>query len=148
MTNFDPAAIQSPRLQRFHGYWAGKRRGGSLPGRADIDPVEFPWALGFVSLYDVLPGGDIRVRLDASQAVAFFGPDLTGLSLGAHPQPEFGAIMRRTLGGVVADRAPLVLQRELELHARYWRYEVLLLPFAADGRTIDMIASVLDFGKR
>lgn len=148
MQNFDPAAIQSPRLRRFHGYWAGKMRGARLPSRADIDPVEFPWALGFVSLYDVGPDGEIRVRLDASGAVDFFGNDLTGLLLRAHPQPDFGAIMQRTLGGVVSARAPLVLQREVELHARFWRYETLLLPFAADGIAVDMIASVLDYGKR
>lgn len=148
MSNFDPAAIQSPRLRRFYEYWAGKKRGEGLPGRGDIDPVEFPWALGYVSLHDVLPGGDFRVRLDASQAVEFFGNDLTGRVLGALPPPEFGPTMRRTLSQIVETRTPLVLQRDMELQGRFWRYETLLLPFAADGIKIDMIASVLDYGKK
>jgi hypothetical protein len=145
MTYFDPDAIRHARLRRFHDYWHGKRRGGALPGRADIDPLEFPWALGYVTLHDVLPDGDFRVRLDATKAVEFFGIELTGTRLSAHRDGEMGARMAQTLANVIGARAPLLLARDFPMRNRYWRYESLMLPFAADGKTVDMVASVLGY---
>lgn len=147
MTQFDPAAIRHARLRRFHDYWQGKRRGDALPGRADIDPLEFPWALGYVTLHDVLPDGDFRVRLDATKAVDFFGVDLTGTVLSAHRDREMGKMMAQTFAHVVGTRAPVLIDRDFLARDRYWRYQSLMLPFAADGKNIDMLASVLSYEK-
>jgi hypothetical protein len=145
MPEFDPAKIQSARLRRFYDYWRAKHREGALPGRADIDPVEFAWALGFVSLYDMLPDGDVRVRVDASKAVEFFGQDLTGTLLSAHPDPAMSTMMVRTLAQIARTRMPIAIRRDFEMHNRDWRYEALIVPFAADGQTVDMLASVLSY---
>ena len=145
MTNFDPAAIRHERLRRFHDYWHGKRRGDALPGRADIDPLEFKWALGYVTLHDVLPDGDIQVRLDATKAVEFFGADLTGTRLSAHRDSEMGTMMAQTFAHVIGKRAPLLLERDFKTQNRYWRYQSLVLPFAGDGKNVDMVASVLSY---
>jgi hypothetical protein len=145
MTHFDPDTIPHARLRRFHDYWHGKRRGDALPGRADIDPLEFKWALGYVTLHDVLPDGDIRVRLDATKAVEFFGVDLTGTRLSAHRDGEMGAMMAQTFAHVIGKRAPLLLERDFKARNRYWRYQSLMLPFAADGKNVDMLASVLSY---
>ena len=143
MTDFDPDAIGHERLRRFYGYWRSKRRGDALPGRADIDPLEFPWALGYVTLHDILPDGDFRVRLDATKAVEFFGVDLTGMRLSAHRDREMAAKMAQTFAKVIGTGAPLLVERDFLARDRYWRYQSLVLPFAADGKKIDMIASVL-----
>lgn len=146
MTYFDPDAIRHARLRRFYDYWSAKRRGGALPGRADIDPLEFPWALGYVTLHDVLPDGDFRVRLDATKAVEFFGIELTGTRLSAYHDRDMAAKMVQTLTYVARTRAPLVVARDFAIQNRYWRYQSLMLPFAADGKNVDMLASVLGYG--
>ncbi len=145
MSFFDIDAIRHERLRRFHDYWRGKRRGDALPGRADIDPLEFPWALGFVTLHDVLPDGDFRVRLDATKATDFFGTDLTGTRLSAHRDRDMAGKMVQTLTYVARTRAPLVIDRDFAIQNRYWRYQSLMLPFAADGKNVDMLASVLGY---
>ncbi|MCA3260784.1 MAG: PAS domain-containing protein [Telmatospirillum sp.] len=146
MPAFQPDAIRHERLRRFYAYWRSKHRGDALPGRAQIDPLEFPWALGYVTLHDTLPNGDFRVRLDATEAVAFFGVDLTGTVLSTHHDREMAEKMMETLTHVARTRAPLVLDREFAIQNRYWRYQSLMLPFATDGKTVDMLASVLGYG--
>lgn len=148
MSDFDPSAIRSQRLQRFFDYWSDKRRAESLPGRADIDPLAFVWALGYVSLYDVLPDGDFRIRLDGSRVAEFFGADLTGRNASQHPQGEMADLIRGTLRRVAALRLPLVQQREIQMQARYWRYESLTLPLADDGLQVDSLVCVFDFEGR
>jgi hypothetical protein len=143
MTDFDPATIRHRRLRRFYEYWAGKCRDGKLPGRADIDPVDFAWALGYVTLVDRLSDGDFRVRLDASMAADFFGVDLTGKRLSEFTERGLTVLMSKTMLHLVATRAPLRVDRDVEFDHRRWRYESLVLPFAADGENVDMIASVL-----
>jgi PAS domain len=43
-----------PLLQRLYDYWDEKRRARAMPSRADIDPLEMAFILGYVSLVDVL----------------------------------------------------------------------------------------------
>jgi len=145
MPDFDPDAIRHERLRRFYAYWRAKHRGDALPGRAQIDPLEFPWALGYVTLHGALPDGDFHVRLDATKAVDFFGIDLTGMRLSAHPDRDMAEKMAQTNLHVVRTRAPLVVDRDFAIRNRHWRYQSLMLPFAADGKTVDMIASVLSY---
>jgi len=52
-TRLELGAIPSDLLQRMLAYWQSKCGGHAMPARADIDPVEFPWGLGNVSLLDV-----------------------------------------------------------------------------------------------
>ena len=145
MPPFDPDAIQHPRRRRFFEYWRSKQRNNAFPGRADIDPLEFPWALGYVSLYDVLADGEFRCRLDATNAAMFFDNDLTGTWLSAHCNLAIGAMMVATFTHVVGIRAPLLASRDLLVQNRVWRYQSLVLPFAADGEKVDMVASVLSY---
>ena len=145
MLQFGLDMIRHERLQRFYAYWRAKHRAESLPGRADIDPLEFSWALGYVTLHDVLPSGDIRVRLDGTKAADFFGVDLTGTMLRAHRDRDMAEMMMQSFAHVIETRVPLLLSRDFLAQNRYWRYQSLVLPFAADGERIDMIASVLSY---
>src|SRR5437899_636035 len=79
-----PADIREPRLRELWQYWARKRDGTLLPGRAAISPHEMrPW-LGYLLLMDVVEGGrDFRYRLHGTQLVQLFGVDLTGQLVGA-----------------------------------------------------------------
>src|SRR3546814_13744905 len=53
-----PAGLQHPVLQRLYAYWLERRGDRMAPARADIDPVDFRYALGWVNLAEVRPGSD------------------------------------------------------------------------------------------
>jgi hypothetical protein len=79
MTSCDEKARSHPKLHRLSAYWSGKCRGGRLPARADIDPVEIPDILPYVVLWDVVDGGrDFRIRLAGTRFEAAHGRSLRG----------------------------------------------------------------------
>jgi hypothetical protein len=47
---------------------------------------------------------------------------------------------------VVASGAPTVFRRERLMDGKLRQYEVLYLPLAADGVTVDMLLVAIDFG--
>ena len=93
-TRLSLTEIPSDTLRRMHDYWQGKCRGEQLPGRQDIDPLDFPWALGLVCLLDVERYPLVfRYRLDGTTIAERYGADLTGRTTDAI-KPEFHARAR------------------------------------------------------
>jgi hypothetical protein len=138
--------ITSERLRRLYDYWDGKRDGKAFPPRAALDPADFAYALANVALVDVLRDPlRFRFRLVGTAIVARDGTDLTGKSIDDHPLPEYRALLRQTYGDVVASGAPAVFRRQMLMDDKPRQYEVLYLPLAADGVTIDMLLVAIDF---
>ena len=138
--------IESPILRRFFQYYLEKRGDRAFPARADLDPVEFPYALGDITLVNVLYDPlDFRFRLDGSRHVERFGFDLTGRSLSEFPYPEMRKAIFESYKEIIDHREPRRYYRELESAGRWFRYETLLLPLSSDGKTIDMIVSAISF---
>ncbi|MBL8805405.1 MAG: PAS domain-containing protein [Rhodospirillales bacterium] len=144
---FDPATIANARLRRFYDYWDARRGIRAMPARIDIDPLDFVWALGDVSLIDVLPDGDFRWRLDGSNSSAFFGTEMQGRRLSEYPHPQFIEPMRAILRGPAESGRPAFMTRVYAKDARRWNYDSLLLPLSADGQTVDMLIQILDIGR-
>ncbi|MBI1245275.1 MAG: PAS domain-containing protein [Alphaproteobacteria bacterium] len=144
---FDPETIANARLRRFFDYWDAKRAGRPMPARANIDPLEFSWALGDVSLIDVLPEGDFRWRLDGSNSAAFFGTEMQGRRLSEYPHPQFIEPMRAILMRPVETGEPVFITRVYAKDARRWNYDSLLLPLGEDGAHVDMLVQMLDIGR-
>ncbi|MBI1245274.1 MAG: PAS domain-containing protein [Alphaproteobacteria bacterium] len=146
-TMFDPATMANTRLRRLYDYWDARRGGRDMPARADIDAVEIGWALGDVSLIDVLPDGDFRWRVDGTNLSAFFGCDMGGRKLSQYPFPEFIEKLRARLLAPVRRREP-VFETSMFEHGDYrWNYDTLMLPLAADGRNVDMLIQMIDIGR-
>jgi len=138
--------IESDRLRRLFDYWEGKRGGRPLPARAALDPLDFPYALPNVALVDVLRDPlRFRFRLVGTEIVLRDGTDLTGKYTDDHPLPEYRALLRQTYSDVVAGGQPAVFRRERLMDEKPRQYEVLYLPLAADGITIDMLLVGIDF---
>jgi hypothetical protein len=115
-----------------------------MPARADIDPTEMPWMLGYVSLHDVLADGGFRFRVDASNTSAMFGFDMTGKRVDEYPIADVRERIRAALETVVLTRRPLRSDLDYATAYEKWRYERLVLPLAADGATPDMLMSAID----
>ena len=128
-------------LEEMFAYWAGLRRDGRLPGRADIDPNRFKRHLPTVSLIDVRPTPvSFRIRLAGTALYGFHGRETTGLELEQVYGGDDAVYWRRELEQVVSTRKPGVGVRALgagdaDALSVLW----LRLPLASDGERVDMI---------
>lgn len=127
--------------QEVYAYWASLRRGGRLPGRADIDPGELKRLLPTVSLTDVARDPlDYRFRLAGTGLFGVYGHEITGCSLREIYSRDAAAYWRAELDKVVLGRRPGV-----GCHNLSWKGQAnvsllwLRLPLARDGETVDMI---------
>ncbi len=138
--------VESPILRRFFQYYLEKRGGRPFPARADLDPVDFSYALGDITLVDVHHDPlKFSFRLDGSRHVERFGFDLTGRSLDDFPYPEMRQAIYDSYKDIVEHREPRRYFRDLQSSGRWFRYETLLLPLSSDGKRIDMIVSAISF---
>jgi hypothetical protein len=127
--------------EELFAYWAGLRRGGRLPARADIDPAGFKRLLPAICLIDVLENPtDYRVRLAGTALYGLFGGEITGRRLNEVYDPVVAGYWRRELDRIVEGARPGVGCHELA-----WRGASLVsvlwmrLPLAANGQDVDMI---------
>jgi len=133
--------IAAPQLRRLYEDWDQRRRGREFPARADFDPLDLKYVLGDLSLVDVLRDPvRFRFRLHASNVVDRGGIDMTGRLVDDMPDERRRGNTLRHYTKVVAQRAPSVISLRNEYtDLRSWHCEVLVLPLAADGVTIDML---------
>lgn len=152
VTNQLPATrdtVSQPRLQRMLDYWQSLRRDDALPARADIDPLDFPWMLGSVSLVEVHEGDNgsrrYRIRLVGTDTTVRFGYEASGLWLDELPEPDYAEHIIAMFDEVVRMACPMVERPDMMIDGRIYNYEVLRLPLASDGVTPDMLLLAADF---
>jgi len=119
--------------------------GRTTAGRKDIDPLDFPWALGLVCLLDVERYPlTFRYRLDGTTIVERYGADLTGCTIDA-VKPEFhAALLRKHFAEVAESGRPALYRISLRYGGQARTYLRLALPLARDGKTVDMIMTISD----
>jgi hypothetical protein len=151
LTEATADTVQRPRLQRLLDYWQARRGDRHMPARADIDPMDFAWLLGNISLVEVVRGDRAddplryRFRLIGTRAAQRLGYDMTGRWLDDLPEPTYRERLEQVYRDVVQARMPLVERPNMLIDNRVHDYEVLRLPLAADGETVDMILLAVDF---
>jgi len=137
------------RLRRLHAYWLERRGNRSMPSRADIDPLDFPYILGWVMLVDVEPqeqgGLRFRYRLHGANVVEHSGLDLTGRYTEDFPGAEFAAALKESYTNLVQGGVPRRSQRREYYDDRYYDLEAVLLPLG-EAETVRMILVGLAFG--
>jgi hypothetical protein len=135
--------LKDPRIRRVLDYWYSKSGSARLPGRRDIDPSEFRWALGLVCLLDVEQRPlRFRYRLDGSVIAARNGVDMTGRSIDAIEHKPSAGMMHGQLAAVVAERAPALHRIATEHGVSLTTYERISLPLADDQQNVGMIMTV------
>lgn len=145
------ARIQHPILKRMVAFWDEKRAGRDWPLRRDFDPLEFWFAVGYVSLIDVWPAatpGGYRYffRLDGTQQVELFGVDFTGKYLDDVADAENARVAEESFGAVVEQGEPHYHLRQVEFHERPLQYEIVILPLSRTGERVDMLMTVVTPG--
>jgi len=132
--------IEDRVLERLYAYWQEKRGGRRFPARADLDPVDFAYALGWVILADV-SHDPLRfyIRLYGSELAQRAGFDVTGTYLHDHPQPEFRTYVEKEWRETVERAEPTHGHFDRWVETRRYRFETVRLPLSTDGRNIDML---------
>lgn len=142
----DLPAGGDPKVRALFAYWQSIRPGDRLPGRQHFDPVDVPRLLPYLMLIDVAqPGPRLRNRLLGTKIVEYRGRDYTGRWF--HDVFEnfeatgLFAMYRR----VVSTGRPVWHLGRPILHenADYKTRELLCLPLARDGETVDMMLVIL-----
>jgi len=132
--------IETPCLRRLYAYWDERRQGREFPGRRDLDPLDFRYALGHVLLLDVLADPlRFRFRLHGSLLTTRAGYDMTGRMVDELPNPANRKLLIERCRALVHARQPLAVIDERILGRRRFGYEAVWLPLSGDGRTIDML---------
>jgi len=136
-----PGGIEIAILRSLHDYWLRCRRGGGLPSRADIDPVDIPSLLPHVMLVDVLAEGPrFRFRLVGTQVA--IGKDPTGRFLHeAAPKGLFGHHLGALYARAVREARPFYTVFDYRYAASRGpeRIHRLFLPLSDDGEAINML---------
>jgi len=138
------------RQRALYAHWRGLPRGGKrLPARAAFDPFEIPETLGWLWLVDVHRAPfRLRCRLFGTLLARAVHEDITGQWMDERPlsdpqRPTNAARLRATAldGRATHARTPPILK-----HGEIWSsVESLLLPFATDGETPDIVLGVTTY---
>jgi hypothetical protein len=143
--DFADASALAPRLvhrcvRELFAYWLSKAAAGRLPRRADLDPLEMRSALGHLAVVEVHRDPlRFRYRLHGAGLAALDGFDMTNKWLDEHPvaaaRDRIASSWRRA-----AEHGRLIHGfRDCFADIRPRRYEVLVLPLAENGATVDKL---------
>lgn len=142
------AQIRHPVLQRMVRFWDAKRGELAWPLRRDLDPCEFSFALGYVSLIDVHPSAQDRprrffFRVDGTRQVDLFGIDCTGKFMDEVVSPAHIQGPRDSFSAAVDSGEPHYYVRSIEFHGRWLNFEFVILPLSRRGDGVDMLMTVV-----
>jgi hypothetical protein len=141
--------IAAPALIRLLAYWEAKRGERRWPRRGDIDPVDFPYVLGNVTLIDVRDSPpQFRIRLFGENLARKVGVELTGQALDTIPFPELRDHLVMRCRQIVERGTPYRTKGEYLMDGRQSRHEMVALPLSTDGVTIDMLLIAFWFTER
>lgn len=144
----DGAALNGPVLRGMLAHWRAIAGGREFPAVRDLDPVAVGWALGRLTLIDIVGEGEatrFRYALCGDRHVAHFGNDLTGAWLEDNPNPDIRARAGAAYVEAVRRRAPVLSRRDLAKGPRVSRYQALVLPFGESGGRVERLVVVIDF---
>lgn len=128
------------RLLGIYRYWCERRGGRRFPGRQDMDPIDFAFALGRVSVIEVhREPMNFRYRLVSTQLTEHLGYEMSGKTIDAIPDPAMREFTRAFYERVVERGEPTYETGAVVISGLGWWHETLALPLATDGETIDML---------
>lgn len=137
-----------PRIARFFLYWRSIRPADRLPGRQHLDPLAIPELLPGVWLLDIQREPfRLRYRLVGTEAVEAIGGEVTGRWMddvhgtvrGQRYLDRYRAVVEHGLPSWRRGAPILCTQKQHET------LENLVVPLAADGETVDMLAAFTVF---
>lgn len=118
-----------------------------MPGRADIDPIDIPNLLPYVSLIDVEQEPyRMRYRLIGTHITEAIGRDSTGRYFDELYEGRTLEEMVRRFSTVVRANLPArFIVKATFADKEYRHYETIHLPLSDDGKSVNMILAGVEF---
>lgn len=136
------------RLVSLLVYWRQKRSGRRFPSRKDLDPIDIPRLLPFLTLVDVVPDPHCFVyRLVGTAAAGILRRDLTGAPVGhGLIDQELDEVMGRYR--YVRDAGVVLYQSvQTQEHANdYTLVDRLMTPLGDDGEVSKILSMIVPVG--
>ncbi len=135
--------LHDQRLRRLLDYWNALRGETAMPAKSAIDPVDFRFVLGYVTLVDVEDAPRrYHFRLDGSILARLSGVDYTGRYLDELGMPDYIDFIAAGYDLVVASRKPYAYRKEGDFDAKSFAEETLILPLGEAAATHLMVAVI------
>jgi hypothetical protein len=140
--------LEPPDFDFLYRLWLAKRGDRLAPSRAAFDPAELRAILPRLLMIDVARDPlDFRYRLAGTRTYELHGQELTGKSITALRPPEFVATLWEDLRELAETAQPQLVLLDFTNQEGYHRlYHVLRLPLSSDGKAIDIILVLVDYG--
>jgi len=136
--------LHDERLQRLLDYWRGLCTDGMVPAKEAIDPLDFRYILGYVTLVDVEAAPRrYRFRLDGSRLVELSGVDYTGKYLDQLGMPDYIDFIAATYDRVVDGGRPYAYRKEGAFDELMFDEETLILPLGQAGAIRHLMVAVI-----
>ena len=136
--------LHDQRLQRLLEYWDKLRGQTAMPAKAAIDPLDFRYILGYVTLVDVEASPRrYRFRLDGSILVRLSGMDYTGRYLDQLDMPDYIDFIAAGYDLVVDSGKPYAYRKEGDFDAKSFDEETLILPLGAGAAVGHLVVAVI-----
>ncbi len=133
-------AIRSDVLRRLADHWDRLRASQAMPARADFDPLDVRFALGYLSIIEVRRDPlRFYFRLDGTKQVDLFGIDCSRRYLDEAMPQDHVAMAERSYREVVEAGAPRYHLRKIRFHERLIDYEVLILTFTGQAGAANQV---------
>ena len=144
MDRFRSRATLSP-LRQAEAYWAGLRRGGEIPSRAQIDPRGLENILSQTFILERVAPGIARFRLAGQRVNELAGMEVRGMPLTAFFTIEARKTVSAALESVFDN--PSIVEMELQTEATRLRgsrtARLILLPLRSDLGDVSRALGVL-----
>jgi hypothetical protein len=140
-----PETITDPKIRQVYAYWQNARRGRVLPSRADMDPLDLRFCLGWICLIDVIDGPvrRFRFRLDGSRLADLTGYDLTNQYVDEMKDPAYAAFLSTLYNRAVDTREAIFIGDSEDWGRRGYLMQSATLPLSDDGEHANALMDVL-----
>jgi hypothetical protein len=136
--------LRDPRLKRLYEYWRGRCAEAVMPARAAIDPLDFRYILGYVTLVEVEPTPRrYRFRLDGSVLAMLSGMDYTGKYLDQLGMQDYIDFVAASYDRVVDRVSPYAYRKQGAFDTKTFDEETLILPLGAQGVVQHLMVAVI-----
>ncbi|MDY0874184.1 PAS domain-containing protein [Dongia rigui] len=140
--------LQDQRLIRLLAYWQQKCLGRLMPSPADIEPLEFKFILGYVTLVDIETAPRrYFFRLDGSILASLSGMDYTGKYLDQLGLPEYCDFVAATYDRVIDGRRPYAYRKRGAFDKASFSEETIILPLGKGEQVQRLMVAVIPGGR-
>lgn len=140
-----PEGRLTERHRELLRYWQSKARGGKVPRRSDIDPLEMPRLLPNILLWDAKEEGEYVCRLAGSEVDLSMGVAMKGCRLSDLQCPLIDEAVEEFDAVFDAGMTSFAERTMAWLGKPFLYYRHLLVPLADDSDRIRILMSLLTF---